>query len=79
MVDALFVSMLALLQWSEHKRISAALGFITALTIAVGTGEGLALALGQSGEAFSLATIAGFLGLTVWLIATGIGLMRSKA
>ena len=40
---------------------------------------GIALALGQSGEMFALATIAGFLGLTVWLIATGIGLFRSKS
>lgn len=78
-LTALFVLMLAMLQWTEHKRISAALGFLTALAIAAGTGEGLALALGRSGEAFSLATIAGFLGLTVWLIATGIGLLRAKA
>lgn len=78
-LTALFVLMLALLQWGERKRISAAIGLLTALAIAVGTGEGLALALGQSGDLFSLATIGGFLGLTVWLIATGIGLMRAKA
>lgn len=78
-LTALFVLMLAMLQWTEHKRISAVLGFLTALAIAAGTGEGLALALGRSGEAFGLATIAGFLGLTVWLIATGIGLLRAKA
>jgi len=75
---ALFVLMLACLQWSERARISAALGFLTALAIALGTGEGLAIALGQSGELFSLATIGGFLGLTVWLIATGIGLLRGS-
>jgi hypothetical protein len=76
---ALFVAMLACLQWGERKRISAVLGLVTALAVAVGTGEGLAIALGRSGEIFGLVTIAGFLGLTVWLIATGVGLMRAKA
>ena len=28
------------------------------------------------GEVFAMATIGGFVGLTVWLIATGIGTMR---
>jgi hypothetical protein len=77
-LTALFVLMLACLQWTERKRISAIIGFVTMLAIVLGTGEGLAIALGQSGELFSLATIAGFLGLTVWLIATGIGLLRAK-
>jgi hypothetical protein len=44
--------------------------------MAGGTGEGLALALGRDGAAFSTFTVAGFLGLTAWLIATGIGLLR---
>ncbi len=78
LLTALFVLMLACLQWTERTRISAALGFLAAAAIALGTGEGLAIALGQSGEMFSLATIAGFLGLTLWLIATGIGLLRGK-
>jgi hypothetical protein len=78
LLTALFIVMLACLQWSERARISATIGFITAAAIALGTGEGLAIALGQSGEVFSLATIAGFLGLTAWLIATGIGLLRAE-
>jgi hypothetical protein len=78
LLTALFVLLLAFVQWSEKARISAALGFITAAAVAAGTGEGLALALGQSGELFSLATIGGFLGLTLWLIATGIGLLRGS-
>ena len=57
---------------SERRTITASLGLLTALAIAAGAGEGLALALGRDGGAFSLATIAGFLGLTVWLIATGL-------
>jgi hypothetical protein len=38
----------------------------------------LALALKASGDAFSLATIAGFIGLTLWLIATGVHLVRNR-
>ncbi len=78
LLTALFVVLLSTLQWGEGKRVSGGIGLITALTIALGTSEGLALAIGQSGEIFSLATIAGFLGLTVWLIATGIGLLRGQ-
>lgn len=78
LLTALFIALVAGLQWSERARISAVIGFIAAAAIVVGTGEGLAIALGQSGEAFSLATIAGFLGLTVWLIATGVGLLRGR-
>jgi len=76
MLTALFVLLLATLQWREAKRISGGIGFVTALAIVVGANEGVALALGQSGETFAMITIAGFMGLTIWLIATGIGLIR---
>jgi hypothetical protein len=78
-LTALFVLFLAMLQWTEGRRISAALGYFTTAAIMVGTHEGVALALGQPGATFSMATIAGFLGLTGWLIATGIGEIRGKA
>ena len=73
---ALFVVLLSAMQWRERKRINAVLGFVASGAIVVGTNEGLALALGQTGEAFAMATIGGFVGLTLWLIATGIGTMR---
>jgi hypothetical protein len=71
-LTALFVLLLSLIQLSERSRATAVIGFVTAAAIAIGTTEGLAIALGQPGDVFSLATILGFLGLTVWLIATGI-------
>jgi hypothetical protein len=77
LLTALFVLQLGVLQWREGSRLSARLGIATAVAIVMGTNEGLAIALGLSGELFVLATIAGFLGLTAWLIAAGIGLMRS--
>lgn len=49
---------------------------MTVAAIRVGTGEGLMLAVGQSGQAFALVTIAGFVAVTLWLIATGIGTIR---
>lgn len=76
MLLALFVVCLSALQWHERKHISATLGFLTTAAIVAGASEGVALALGQSGEAFALVTIGGFVGLTLWLIATGVGAMR---
>lgn len=77
-LTAMFVATLATLQWRERAKMTAIGGFVTALALVVGTNEGLAMALGESGDAFALATIGGFLGLTVWLIATGVGLLRRQ-
>lgn len=76
LLTAAFVTLLALIQWREVHKVTAATGFITALTIVLGTQEGVAIALGQSGEIFSIATILGYLGLTLWLIQTGITHLR---
>ncbi|WP_137152270.1 DUF4386 family protein [Devosia sp. FKR38] len=76
LLTALFVVLMSILQLGERRRLTAIFGFLTAGAIAVGTTEGLAIALGQSGDLFSLFTIIGFLGLTAWLIATGITLLR---
>lgn len=78
LLTAAFVLFLASLQHIERQRVTAIAGFVTAILIAVGTGEGLAIAMGRSGDLFSLATIAGFLGLTIWLMATGIHIIRAK-
>ncbi|MGB8816712.1 MAG: DUF4386 family protein [Rhizobiaceae bacterium] len=76
LLTALFVLMLSLVQWREQSRVTAVAGFATAAAIALGTGEGLAIVLGQNGGMFSLATIAGFLGLTIWLILAGLSLVH---
>lgn len=73
----MFVLQLAWLQWRESARLTSAIGFITAILIALGSGEGLALATGSIGRAFGAFTISGFLALTLWMIATGIGLIRA--
>jgi hypothetical protein len=72
-----FTLSLASIQWAQGARWTGAAGFATAAAIAVGTTEGLAVALGRDGDVFSLFTIGGFLGLTLWLVMTGVGLLRS--
>lgn len=68
-----FVLALAALQWRQGLRIAAGLALATGILTGIGTTEGLAIALGRDGDLFSLFTIAGFLGLSLWLILTGLG------
>lgn len=70
-----FVSAMATLQWRQGRRLTGGVGFATAIMIGIGTTEGLAIALGRDGDVFSLFTIAGFLGLSLWLILTGLHLL----
>jgi len=77
-----FVLSLSALQWRQAIRITSGIGFATAITTAIGTTEGLAIALGNDGDVFSLFTIAGFLGLSLWLILIGLhllGVLRPRA
>lgn len=76
LLTALFVGQLSMLQVRDHHRVTALTGMVTAVALVVGSGEGLAIVLGNDGGLFALATIFGFLGLTAWLIATGLTLIR---
>lgn len=71
LLTAWFVAQLAVLQAREGAPWLARLAAVTALSIALGTGEGVAIALGGRGTLFSTATITGFVLLSLWLIATG--------
>jgi hypothetical protein len=73
-----FMLSLSALQWRRGLRAAPAIGFLAAMAIATGTNEGIAIALGRAGDVFSLFTIGGFLGLTVWLIATGLVHLRPE-
>jgi hypothetical protein len=61
------------------SKTPVAIGLAAAMAIAIGTGEGLAIALGQDGSVFSFFTISGYLLLTLWLVAVGLGLVRGKS
>ena len=79
LLTAGFVILVAAFQLGERKPISGLTGLAASGLIVIGAGEGLAIALGGSGAIFSVAAIGGYLLLTVWLILTGIGLMRQPA
>lgn len=78
LLTAAFVAQLARLQFEEGARITGGIGFGTTAVMVTGTGEGIAISLGTDGSAFGMATIGGFMGLTLWLIVTGIGLIRAR-
>jgi len=78
LLTAWFVAQLATLQSREGARWLARLGALTTALIALGTGDGVAIALGRDGAFFSMATIAGFVALSLWLIATGILLIAGE-
>lgn len=62
------------LQGRKGRRAAGALGVATALALAVGTTERLAIALKRDGEVVPLFAIAGFAGLWASLVLTGFGL-----
>ena len=59
-------------------RAAALFGILALGGIGAGLGEGLALALGHSGEVFGLFTLGGYLAFTLCLIATGAALLRAR-
>lgn len=75
LLTALFAALLATMQLRENRLHTAALGYAASATIAIGTGEGIAIATGVDGSPFAIGTVIGFLLLTLWLMATGLGLM----
>lgn len=73
---AMFVGASAILQLREGRKVTAGLGALATAAITVGAYEGVALAIGADGGAFGLLAVAGYLLLSVWMIASGIGLIR---
>ena len=78
LLTALFVLMMAHLQFGERRIAAGLLGLGAAAMVAAGTGEGVALAIGASGDLFSLATIVGYLLFSAWLFLTGAGLLAAR-
>ncbi len=75
-LTALHVGLIAAIQAREGRRALASAGAVTAALVLVGAQEGVALALGAGGAVFGMATIAGYLALTVWMIASGAAWTR---
>jgi Domain of unknown function (DUF4386) len=75
LMTALHVTLMAALQSGEARRKTALLGGLTAGAITIGAMEGIALSLGADGTPFGLTAVAGYILLTVWMIASGISLL----
>jgi hypothetical protein len=77
LLTALHVGLIGVMQAQERQRGLAVTAFATSGIITIGSFETVALALGGPGDAFGLAAIAGYLGLTLWLLWSGAALIRS--
>ena len=77
----LFVAAVAWAQLRATGKLPALtglVGFVSVLGIGIGLGEGISIGLQADGSAFSLATVLGYLSFSMWLILTGIGLMKNS-
>jgi hypothetical protein len=75
---AAFLLAMAFADRAEAALYRPVLAVLSALGIVIGALEGLALVLQTSGEVFALFQIAGYAGLSLWLILSGIVHMRAK-
>lgn len=76
LLTAAFLGTMAMLHLTERAQGLAALGGLTAVVIAWGALEGVALALNADGAVFGLGAIVGYLLLTVWLLWAGASMVR---
>lgn len=76
LLTALHVALVAQMQMSERAPRTALLGRVTAAAITAGAFEGVVLSVGADGSAFGLVAVAGYLGLTVWMLASARHLLR---
>lgn len=60
----------------DRARLPALIAIMAACLMVLGAAEGPVLALGANGEPFGLAAVAGYLGFSLWLIVTGLRLIR---
>lgn len=73
-----FVGSIAIAQLAGRglfDRVTATAGLLASLLIAIGLGEGVALAAGTDPGILGLFTVAGYMAFTLWLLLTGTGLV----
>ena len=78
-LTALFLGTMALIAWSEGARVRAAVAASAALLIVAGAQEGVLLALGRDPGILPGVAVAGYLGLSLWLIVEGVLRLRPFA
>ncbi len=73
-----WVALAALQALSIRQRFARPAAAVAALSVAgigIGLGEGLSLALGHEAPLLAMATVAGYLAFSLWLLITGAGLV----
>jgi hypothetical protein len=75
LLTAGFLVAMAIADRADGLLIRPALAVTSAALITVGAGEGLALVIGGPAEVLSAASVAGYLGLSAWLVMAGLALM----
>lgn len=73
-----WVILAALQALSNRQRLARPAAAVAALAVAgigFGLGEGLSIALGHDAPLLALATVAGYLAFSLWLLITGAGLV----
>lgn len=72
-----WVTLATLQALSNRERLAwpaAAFAILAIAGIGIGLGEGLAIALGQDAPLLALATVAGYIAFSIWLVVLGVGL-----
>lgn len=78
-LTALWLGLTLAARWnavSRFDRICNGVAVLAVVGIVLGLGEGLSLALGTPVAMFSLFTILGYLAFSLWLVLTGIAMLR---
>ena len=78
----LFIASLAVAQFVRTSRLdksAGVAGILAAVLIAIGLGEGVALATDTDAGMLGLFTVVGYMAFTLWLILTGASLLRGEA
>jgi hypothetical protein len=75
LLTAGFLVTMALADRADGSRIRPTLAVASAALIAIGAGEGLARVVGGPAEALSAASVAGYLGFSVWLVMAGVAMI----
>lgn len=73
-----WVALAALQALASSQRLARPAAAVAALAVAgigLGLGEGLSLALGQEAPLLAMATVAGYLAFSLWLLVSGAGLI----
>lgn len=78
LLTAAHLGIMGRMQRQEGAKWHALLAGLAALAIALGAAEGVALAIGHESLLFPIASTLGYLGLTLWLLASAWTMARAR-